>query len=31
MGKPRGFLEYERKNPGKRAIDERVRDHHEIE
>ena len=31
MGKPRGFLEYERKDARKRAIAERIRDYREIE
>ena len=31
MGKPNGFLLYERQNPPKRAVGERVRDYSEIE
>lgn len=31
MGKPTGFLEYERRDPPKRPVDERVRDFREIE
>ena len=31
MGKPTGFIEYERQDAPKRPVDERVRDYHEVE
>ena len=31
MGKPTGFLEYERKDPPKRPVEERIKDFKEVE
>ncbi len=31
MGKPKGFMEYKRKNPGYRSVEERIKDYNAVE